>query len=67
MFQVANYKHPEIFVTSRRTAETFKFTVRNDGTVVDNAMGCEASEARRAAMAYLFRERQAAAQQPVLH
>jgi hypothetical protein len=33
MFQITRYEHPTIFVTSRRTSETYKFLVREDGTL----------------------------------
>jgi len=35
MFEVTRYEPPEIFVTSRRTGETYKFSVGGDGAVID--------------------------------
>lgn len=55
MFEVVRYQHPEIFVTSRRTGETYRFLVRDDGTLAHDGTSFEQGEARRAAIAYLAR------------
>lgn len=33
MFEVVRYAHPEIFVTKRQTGKTYRFHVRDDGTM----------------------------------
>ena len=38
MFEVTRYEPPEIFVTSRRTGETYKFSVGGDGAVIDELL-----------------------------
>ncbi len=55
MFEVARYEHPEIFVTSRRTAETYRFLVREDGTVAHDDMSFDQKEAWNTAISYLAR------------
>jgi hypothetical protein len=55
MFEVARYEHPEIFVTSRRTAETYRFLVRDDGTLAHDDMSFDQNEAWKTAIAYLTR------------
>jgi polygalacturonase len=52
MFEVTRYEPPEIFVTSRRTGETYKFSVGIDGAVIDEVLFDE-RDARRAAILYL--------------
>jgi hypothetical protein len=52
MFEVTRYDPPEIFVTSRRTGETYKFSVGGDGAVIDDLLVDE-RDARRAAVVYL--------------
>lgn len=49
MFEVTKYEHPEIFVTCRRTGETYKFAVDTIGTTDHEPTG----DARRAALSYL--------------
>jgi hypothetical protein len=55
MFEVTRYEHPEIFVTSRRTGETYRFSVRNDRTLAYSGTTSEQREAWRAAVAHLAR------------
>ena len=55
MFDVDRYEHPAVFVTSRRTGETYKFLVRDDGTLADGGTTFEQSGAWRAAVAHLAR------------
>lgn len=53
MFEVTEYEHPDIFVRSRRTGETYKFLVGNDGALAYDGMRFDQGEARRTAIAYL--------------
>lgn len=55
MFEVARYEHPEIFVTSRRTGETYRFLVRDDGTIEIDGTAFDQREALRTAAAHLAR------------
>jgi len=55
MFDVDRYEHPAVFVTSRRTGETYKFLVRDDGTLVYGGTTFEQCEAWQAALAHLAR------------
>jgi hypothetical protein len=55
MFEVTRYEHPEIFVTARQTAETYRFSVRADRTLAYSGTTSEHREAWRAAVAYLAR------------
>ena len=52
MFEVTRYEPPEIFVTSRRTGETYKFSVGVNGAMIDEVLVDE-RDARRAAVVYL--------------
>lgn len=52
MFEVTEYTHPCIFVTCRRTGETYLFFVGADGIVTGDGPADE-GRARRAAVAYL--------------
>lgn len=52
MFEVTKYEHPEIFVTCRRTGETYRFAVDTIGTA-DHEPGGAIHDARRAALSYL--------------
>lgn len=52
MFEVTKYEHPEIFVTCRRTGETYKFSVDAIGTI-DHELAGGMQTARRAALSYL--------------
>ena len=56
MFEVVRYVHPQIFVTSRRTGETYRFHVEEDGTLAHDGTRFDQGEARRVAIAYLFSE-----------
>ena len=53
MFEVTRYEHPAIFVTSRRTGETFRFLVHDEGALVHCGTGIDEFEARRTATSYL--------------
>lgn len=55
MFEVVRYEHPKIFVTSRRTGETYQFRVRDDGTLALESDGFDQREAWRVAVAHLAR------------
>jgi hypothetical protein len=52
MFEVTRYEPPLVFVTKRQTGETYKFSVRSDGAVNDEAL-FDQGDARRAAINYL--------------
>jgi hypothetical protein len=56
MFEVTGYRHPHIFVTSRRTGETYRFRVEDNGTLANDEVRFDPDEARRKATEYLFRE-----------
>lgn len=45
MFDVERYEHPAMFVTSRRTGETYKFMVRDGGTLAYDGTTFEEREA----------------------
>ena len=53
MFEVVRYEHPEIFITSRRTGETYRFRVSEDGTLPNDGASFDQSKARQRATAYL--------------
>jgi hypothetical protein len=62
MFVVTKYEPPYIYVTSRRTGETYRFLVDTDGIFVwprgflrHRTVGEEEGAARRAAIEYLAR------------
>jgi hypothetical protein len=55
MFEVTAYKPPYIFVTSRRTGETYQFLVGDDGTLAHDGQHFDQGEPRRAATAFLSR------------
>jgi len=57
MFEVTQYEPPRIFVTCRRTAETYIFLVATDGTVANDGAHFDQEDARRAAIAYLVQSR----------
>jgi hypothetical protein len=60
MFEVMRYEPPYIFVRSRRTAETYRFLVGNDGALVHEGTCFDQRDAQKTAIAYLFqRGRQA--------
>lgn len=52
MFEVTKYEYPEIFVTCRRTGETYKFLVEGDGSLVREGSDAK-GDARQTAIAYL--------------
>jgi hypothetical protein len=56
MFEVTEYRHPHIFVTSRRTGETYRFLVEDNGALANDAVRFDPDEARRKATEYLFRK-----------
>ncbi len=53
MFEVTKYDPPHIFVTSRRTGETYIFLVKEDGAVAHHGEHFDQGDPRRAAIAYL--------------
>jgi hypothetical protein len=60
MFEVTRYEPPRIFVMSRRTGETYVFLVGTDGTVTNDGVLFDQTDARRAAIAYLAQRTRAA-------
>jgi hypothetical protein len=46
MFEVLSYEHPYIFVRCRRTWETYRFLVRDDGTLEHEGARFDQGEAR---------------------
>jgi hypothetical protein len=53
MFEVTKYEFPHIFVTSRRTGETFKFLIGIDGALAHSEARFDQGDARRTAISYL--------------
>ena len=53
MFEVTKYEPPYIFVTSRRTGETYMFVVGLDGALTHHGARFDQEDARRTAIAYL--------------
>jgi hypothetical protein len=54
-FEVVRHEHPNIFVVNRRTYETHRFTVGDDGALAPDGRWSDLGEARRTAMAFLAR------------
>jgi Glyoxalase superfamily protein len=59
MFEVTKYEPPQIFVTSRRTGETYAFSVDGDGTLEHDGARFDQGDARQTAIAYLAQRRAA--------
>lgn len=57
LFEVTSYEHPLIFVMSRRTGETYRFLVGNDGALINEGIQFDQGDARRTAINYLFQRR----------
>jgi len=55
MFEVVGLENGCIFVRCRRTGETYRFEFGDDGTLTHREAGTDQGEARRAAIAYLYR------------
>ncbi len=53
MFIVTTYELPYIFVTDRRTAETYKFAIGDDGALIQDDPRLNQGEARQVAIEYL--------------
>jgi hypothetical protein len=60
MFEVTKYETPHIFVTSRRTGETYIFSVGVDGDLAREEAFFDLEDARRTAIAYLDQKAQVA-------
>ena len=60
MFEVTKYDPPQIFVTSRRTGETYVFLIEVDGAVTHEGACLDQGDARRTAIAYLAQQIRAA-------
>jgi hypothetical protein len=57
MFEVVGYENRGIFVRCRKTGETCRFEVSNDGSLTDSDACTDQGEPRRVAIAYLSRLR----------
>jgi hypothetical protein len=55
MFVVTKCEPPWIYVTSRRTGETYRFLVETDGVVGEEEARFDQGDPRRAAIEYLAR------------
>jgi hypothetical protein len=53
MFEVTKYEPPEIYVTSLRTGETYRFLVETDGSIREEEARFDQGDPRRVAMEYL--------------
>jgi hypothetical protein len=53
MFEVTKYEPPEIYVTSLRTGETYRFFVETDGTIREEEARFDQGAPRRVAIEYL--------------
>jgi hypothetical protein len=53
MFEVTKYEPPEIYVTSLRTGETYRFLVETDGTIREEEARFDQGGPRRVAIEYL--------------
>jgi hypothetical protein len=53
MFEVTRYDHPHIFVTRRRTGETYKFSIRSDGDLTHPEANSGQGVARQVAVEWL--------------
>jgi len=53
MFEVTKYEFPHIFVTSRRTGETFKFLVGIEGALANSKTRLDQRDAWRTALSDL--------------
>ena len=60
MFEVTEYTHPCIFVTCRRTGETYMFFVGANGIVTRDEASLDQGHARQTAIAYLAEKARAA-------
>jgi hypothetical protein len=53
MFEVTKFEPPLIFVTSRRTGETYSFLIENNGALSHEGARLDQGDARRTAITYL--------------
>jgi hypothetical protein len=58
-FQVVRHEHHNIFVVSRQTYETYRFTIGDDGVLTQGGSPSDLGEARRAAVAFSALEKRA--------
>ena len=59
-FQVVRHEHPNILVVNRQTYETYRLTVGENGSLVQDGARSDLREAHRAAMAFLGAKKSAA-------
>jgi hypothetical protein len=57
MFEVTGYEYPNVFVRCRRTGETYLFEIGSDGTLTHSDARYDQGDARRAAIAFLVRQK----------
>jgi hypothetical protein len=57
VFEVTSYEHPVILVMSRRTGETYRFLVGEDGALVNDGTRFELGDPSRKAVEYLYQKR----------
>jgi hypothetical protein len=55
MFEVVLYEHPYIYVRRSETGEVYDLEVGDDGALAHNETPTDEGDARRAAIAYLYR------------
>ena len=53
---ITSYEHPLIFVMSRRTGETYRFLVGEDGALVNDGTRFDLGDLRRKAIEYLYKD-----------
>lgn len=53
MFEITEYRHPYILVRCRRSFETYRFLIADDGTLEHEGARFDLGDARRTAIAYL--------------
>lgn len=56
MFEVTDYRHPRVFVTCRRTGETYLFVVEANGIVTRDELSSDQQHAKQIAIAYLAKK-----------
>ncbi len=64
MFEVTKYDPPHIFVTSRRTGETYMFLVENSRVVAQDGECFDHGDPHRAATAFLAQGKRSTTRDP---
>jgi hypothetical protein len=60
MLEVTRYEYPLLFVTRRKTGETYRFLVNKDGALAGDTNAFDCAEARFAALKFLAQQSRAA-------